>query len=139
MNAKHELFDHTADVGVRIHAHTMEEIPPAATAGLYEILGHLARTGAPEDWSYEITGDEAAFLLRDYLAEVLHLFESDHRALTNIQTHDFSDSHIAITAKSWAVDTHQSELNMEIKAITYHELAVQKTSDGYQATYIVDI
>ena len=45
MQARYELFDHTADVGVRV-ARDWPALEPA-TRGLYEVIGELAgKTGA---------------------------------------------------------------------------------------------
>lgn len=46
-----------------------------------------------------------------------------------------------VAATAWAepVDPKRHELDMEIKAITYHGLKVERDGDGWLAEVIVDI
>ena len=134
-----ELFEHTADLGVRVCAPSRAELITPATAGLYAAIGEVVANGPGEAWSCAVSGDEPVLLLRDYLAEVLQLFEREHRRLAHVEVQEFTDTRLSVTGESCLVDMGRSVLVREIKAITYHELALRRTADGYEATWIVDI
>jgi SHS2 domain-containing protein len=141
MQARYELFDHTADVGVRVYAATMAGLVEPATGGLYEVIGELvaAVTGSGEQASFEMAGDEPPVMLRDYLAEVLQLFETGKRMVTAVNVAEFSERRLAVAVETRPLDAERSEYAREVKAVTYHELRIRPLEDGFEATYIVDI
>jgi len=137
---RYELFDHTADVGVRVRAPTLAELLAPATDGLYAIIGDLVTDGREAELrELELGADEPALLLRDYLAEVLGLFEMGRLMVTTVEAREFSQARLAATVQLQRIDMTASTLEREVKAVTYHELRVCRVADGYEATYIVDI
>ena len=45
MTPGYELFDHTADIGVRVWAPSLAKLIPPASEGLYAVLGELTTFG----------------------------------------------------------------------------------------------
>jgi SHS2 domain-containing protein len=139
MIPRYELFDHTADIGIRAVAPSLPDLIEPCTAGLYAVIGTVAAAGDARPWRFEAASDDAALLLRDYLAEVLLLFDTEHRRLTGLHVTEFTPQRLCATADARPVDTRHSVLQREVKAVTYHELAVRPVAGGYEATCIVDI
>lgn len=139
MHASFELFDHTADLGVRVRAATRAGLVAPATDGLYAAIGRIVTAGPAAPWAFELTGRDAAELLRDYLADVLRLFERDHVRVCEPAVREYSDARLAVVGRVAGVDRAASELEREIKAVTYHELAVREVPGGWEAMFIVDI
>lgn len=139
MTPRYELFDHTADIGVRAWAPSLPQLVQPSTDGFYAVIGELATTGEPVAWRFELTGDDPALLLRDYLAEVLHLFDNQQRRLTDIRVRDFTPERLVVAGQARPIDGPRSAFEREAKAVTYHELAIRPIADGFEATYIVDV
>ena len=139
MEACYELFDHTADMGIRIRAASLPGLLAPAGEGLYAVIGTLVAGGESEPVTFDLTGGEPASLLRDYLGELLILFERDARRVTTLAAPVFDEQHLKVTARTANVDQTRSLLLREVKAITYHMLAIRSISGGYEATVIVDI
>ena len=139
MNAGFELFDHTADVGVRAHAADFSGLVEPATNGLYAVIGELAAEGDTKRMEFTFEGDDPSTLLRDYLAELLFAFEQESLCATSVEVVEFSDQRLHVIGRMAPVNESQSEFHREVKAVTYHELKIQPIEGGYQATYIVDI
>ncbi len=134
-----DIFDHTADMGIRARGETLAEVLCAASDGLYAIIGELRPSVAGQPKSFDLTGHDPAMILRDYLTELLHLFEHDRVMVTAVEIAEFSDRRLRARADTAAVDFRASVLYHEVKAITYHELAVCEVPGGFEATVIVDI
>lgn len=139
MAAHISFFDHTADMGIRITATSREELVGGAIDGLYRAIGRLKGRGHPRDISFEFSSDNDAGLLRDLLTEILFLFEHSQEILLQPIDVKFADDRLSVTAKAVAIDAAQSEFQHEVKAITYHELTMRPTAEGWEATVIVDI
>lgn len=139
MKPAFELFDHTADIGIRARAASLPDLLLAAKDGLYAVIGDLASAGPAEPVAFDLTGDDAAGLLRDFLHELLILFERDGRVVTSLDVEAFDESHLRATGQADQVDPERSQFAREVKAITYHELDVRRIHAGFEATVIVDI
>jgi len=134
-----KLLDHTADIGIRATADTLEELVRAAGEALYEIIGRLEATGDRRRIQLAFSADEPALLLRDYLAELLVLVERDGTIVTEVEVPVFDEDRLEAIAEVAAVDHERCAYHREVKAITYHELDLHRTDNGYEATLIVDI
>lgn len=134
-----ELFDHTADIGIRATAPSLPGLIPPAGKALYSIIGELVPSDDKRAESWELVDDDSVFLLRDYLAELLHLFESEMRIVIEPVASVFEDGRLVVHAQSVAINQRHSDFLREIKAVTYHELEIAEVDGGYQATIIVDI
>jgi SHS2 domain-containing protein len=139
VNPVFELFDHTADIGVRAFAPSLPELVRVAGEGLYRVIGELVPEGQSRPEAFTLTGGDQAELLRDYLAELLLIFERDHRMLTDVRVETFEADRLAVAGESRPVCREKSAFDREIKAVTYHGLEIRTIDGGYQATYIVDI
>ena len=139
MTGNFEFFDHTADVGIRVVADTLPELVRAAGEGLYAVLGDLIPGPEIREVRLRLAGDDRAILLRDYLAELLLLFDRDRSIVTDVEVTAFDERRLHATARVARLDDARSAYHHEIKAVTYHELEVRRTDGGYEATFIVDI
>ncbi|MFQ5494823.1 MAG: archease [Phycisphaerae bacterium] len=139
MRPSFELFDHTADLGIRVRAPALAELLQPAADGLYAAIGRLLPGGVSASVTLELTGDEAAVLLRDFLDELLILVERDGRIATGHVGTAFDDHRLHTTVRTARIDPERSVFDREVKAVTYHQLAIQSIPGGVEATLIVDI
>ena len=139
MEASFELFDHTADMGVRVHAETREDLVVAAVDGLYATIGELVAGSEESSFGFHRRGEDDATLLRDFLNELLILFERRKKRVVRLDGVRFSHRELLVAATVAPIDPDRSDYLREVKAITYHELAIRNVEGGYEATFIVDI
>jgi SHS2 domain-containing protein len=125
-----ELLEHTADVGIRAWAGSLEEAFERATEGLAEVLGAL-RPGAPgpgDPVPVEVTADDLGGLLVDWLNEVVWLREVRQAALAGVEVERVGDGvargTVALAAGGPAPD------GTFVKAVTYHRLRVEPDPGG---------
>jgi len=139
MEPSYEIFDHTADAGIRVFAPTLAGLLAPAGDGLYAVIGELVAGDPCESIGFDLEGSDAAVLLRDYLNELLILFEQDLLCVYRPNVERFDDHHLVVSAQAFPVDRDRSTFHREVKAITYHELDIRTIPGGYEATIIVDI
>src|SRR5262245_58953864 len=71
--AMYEIFEHTADLGLRIRAATREELFVDAARGLFSmIVENLDDVQPRENRRYNIVGQDHVYLLFDWLNELLY-------------------------------------------------------------------
>jgi SHS2 domain-containing protein len=139
MDPSFELFDHTADMGLRIRAATLSGLLEPAARALYASIGTLQAAGDGSPRAIELSGGEPAELLRDFVTELLVVFEHEGRIATRIDSPVLEDALLSASCLLEDVDGPRSEFAREVKAVTYHELAIREIDGGYEATMIVDI
>ncbi|TWT43887.1 hypothetical protein RAS1_02870 [Phycisphaerae bacterium RAS1] len=135
----YELLDHTADLGVRVTAPTFLALLPVAVEALYATIGDVRPGAVVGRERLEYQGSDLAALFRDFLADLLYRFETRSEVAVRIEPLAFSSGRLAAEATFAAVDVQTSELEREVKAVTYHELALRETPGGVEAHFIVDI
>lgn len=139
MRAGFEFFDHTADMGIRVCAADLPALLQPAAEGLYAAIGELVAGAPVTPVSLDLGGHDAAELLRDFLTELLILFERDQRMMTTIDCRQFDDQRLIAVAQMNQIDPETSVFDREVEAVTYHELAIRTITGGVEATFIVDI
>jgi SHS2 domain-containing protein len=152
-----ELFDHTADLGLRVRAATLADLLAEAGRGLLAM--HVANpesVQAEREKIIELTANDPNFLLFDWLSELLYAFESEKLLLAEfdiaIACGDIgregdtpaeplgSAFVLRATCRGELRDDSRHVMDHEVKAITYHGLSVQQGADGnWEAEVIVDI
>jgi SHS2 domain-containing protein len=135
----HELFEHTADLGLRAEAATLDGLFAEAAACLLAAIVEEPSTVRPEvSLEIRIDGTDREYLLFDWLKELLFRFEADHMLFSEFAV-TVRDDGLTATVRGEALDPARHSLSHEVKAITYHELKVVPTAAGWLAEVIVDI
>jgi len=77
-------------------------------------------------------------LLVAWLRELLFQFSAREFLFKDFSIEDISSTHIKGIARGERIDRARHELKKEIKAVTYHELKVEKVNDLWQGKVIFD-
>jgi SHS2 domain-containing protein len=135
----YELFEHTADLGLRVRAPDLNTLFREAAVGLFSmIVEDVTRIRPNHLVTFTVPGSDREYLLFDWLRELLLV--ADERRMV-FGTFDVTVTDSGLTGSAWGepLDPDRHGLNREVKAITYHELKVVPTADGWLAEVIVDI
>jgi len=134
-----ELFEHTADLGLRIRAATLEELFSEAGRGLLAMLVANPEAVRPlRSMTIELAAVDPAYLLFDWLNELLFAFEDQKLLLVEFDLH-LAESKLTATCRGEPMDPSRHQMDHEVKAITYHGLRAMQTANGWEAELIVDI
>ncbi len=135
----YETFDHTADIGIRVRAAELNELFADAARGLFAaIVANLDDVLPVQQISFRVSGDRLDDLLFDWLAELLYTFDTRRLVFSDFHA-EVVDNGLTATARGEPMDRSRHEMDMEVKAITYHGLKVERQGDGWLAEFIVDI
>lgn len=135
----YETFEHTADLGLRVRARNLNTLFAEAATALFAVLvDDLSAVEPRERIDLTIEGDDRAYLLFDWLRELLYRFDAEHRLFARF---DVQVSETGLEGHAWGepLDRDRHTLAHEVKAITYHGLKVEQAEEGWLAEVIVDI
>jgi SHS2 domain-containing protein len=131
----YEVFEHTADIGLRVHAADL----PGLFTGAADALFSLISPGAASDGEprhFAVAGDDPELLLFDWLNDLLFTSSTDDVVLTDIELRVDSEG---IDAVAVARPVEAADVLREVKAITYHGLSVRRDGNEWLAEFIVDV
>lgn len=135
----YEIFEHTADLGLRVRAPTLAALLADAARGLFAmVVEDLSAIEPHVTRVFQITGNDQTYLLFDWLNELLFVCDTERLVFSQFDVQLTADG-LSATACGEPLDAARHRLTHEIKAITYHELKVEKTDGGWMAEVIVDI
>ena len=135
----YEFFSHTADLGLRVQAVTLDELFVDAARGLTAMFLADANTlRAVEVRTFTLSGESNEYLLFDWLSELLFAFESERLLFCEFDVR-VSDGKLQAICRGERADPARHRLEHEVKAITYHGLRVEERDGAWLAELIVDI
>ena len=135
----YEICEHTADLGIRVTAATLADLLAEAARGLTAVIaGDVAQIRHTTTESFAVAGTDPAWLLCDWAAEVLAAFELRRMLFREFDV-AVDEGGLRATARGERYDPARHVLAHEVKAVTSHELDVQRTPNGWQGFFIVDI
>ncbi len=135
----YEFFEHTADLGLRVRAADLKSLFEDAGRGLTSmIIDNPADIRLDQEVSISIDGSETDYLLFDWLNELLYRFDSEGLLFGEFNV-ELEPTGLKAIVRGEPVTADRHQLSREVKAITYHQLQVEQTADGWQAEVIVDI
>ncbi|MGE0009213.1 MAG: archease [Candidatus Babeliales bacterium] len=141
-----EALPHTADLKIRVYGASLSELFSNALIGMFQSIEPVVPQCKiidervvcqllPAHHTIKIASSEVDLLLIDFLSEALYLSDVHNEAYLAVDVHIFNERALEATIKGVPV----KRFGIEIKAVTYHDLKILKTNDGYQVDIVFDI
>lgn len=133
-----EVLEHTADIGLRISADSLNNLFAEAAKGLFSLLiENVNDICESRQLTIELQADRLDDLLFDWLSELLYCFEVRKLVLSRF---DVNITQTRLHATVFGEPCSQRHiLSHEVKAVTYHQLFVTQTPQDCCAQVILDI
>jgi len=139
------IFDHTADIGLEVRGDSLADLLATAARATFEQM--------IEDWPTEaacvreVRAAPAAGLKNDlgellvvWLQELLFLFETEHLVPRSFEFSVAGRDEVRADVGFGVFVPGRHRTRLEIKAVTYHELAVREEPGGaWSARFILDV
>lgn len=130
----YEEIDHTADWAFRAFGSTLQELFEHAAYALFALEGALDAQSTLKR-TLHAEGIDREALLVNWLNELLFLQETRHETYQKFDITKFSDTALDATVHG----AQATAVTKFIKAVTYHDLNIEQTEKGWQATIVVDV
>ncbi|MFQ5855905.1 MAG: riboflavin biosynthesis protein RibF [Anaerolineae bacterium] len=133
-----EEIEHTADVGLRVRGKDLAQLFVNAARGMWTlIMPDIDAVEPAVTRKIELEAMDLEVLLVDWLSELLFLHETEHEAYSQFAVHDISPTHLRAEARGGPVNGHT--LRKHIKAVTFNDLSIEETAEGFIATVVFDV
>jgi SHS2 domain-containing protein len=134
----HEVA-HTADVGFEVEAPTLEGVFERAALGLGRTIADADEIAARSRRTVTIRADDRAALLHDFLHALLLLAQVEGFLFEGVEVTAINEGCIRAEVAGEPLDPARHHLHGEVKAVTWHGLAVERRGDTWRARVILDV
>lgn len=134
-------IEHTADTGIVSYGMTLNEVFIHAAEGMFNLITDPDGISPAASIEVEVKADDKSYetLLVEWLNELLYRFDTDHMLFSHFNISSLSPDKLRAHCSGERIDLSRHSIKTEIKAATYHMLAIKKTNGGYQAKVIFDL
>jgi protein archease len=133
------ILEHTADVGFEAFGSTLPEVFENAARALENLMVEQASVKRRGEVRIEVQGSDRAELLVNWLSEILYQHDAERWLFRDFKIETLDDHVVSGIAQGEKFDQARHQANLMVKAITYHQLSLQQTTDGWRAQVYVDI
>jgi len=133
------VIEHTADTGISIEAGDLADLFKTSAEGMFSLITDVEDISISSDFNLKLQEDSLEDLFAGWLKELLFKFDTQRFLPVEYNFHELKSNFLKATIRGGKFDLNEHAINMEIKAVTYHELKVQKTDSGWRAHVIFDI
>lgn len=141
-NPPFEILEHTADVGLRAFGETLSELFTNAAQGMITLAleseAALQENRPEKCRKLTASGEDREELLIQFLSEILYALDSEGWRFVEFRIQTIESN--AIEAEGWGIREERSEHSrVAVKAVTYHQVSVTQTNEGWEAVVYFDI
>ena len=129
-----EEISHTADWSARIWAEDLPSLFTESARAMNSLSGTVTGSGPRLRQTFEAKGPDAESLLVAFLSELLYYQEQENLV--------FDTFEIEVNSKTLRAEMEGAEVatsEKAIKAVTYHNLKIEKTNRGWETTIVFDV
>ena len=130
---------HTADVAFEVEAPTLAEVFERAALGLARTIADADGIAARARRTVEIRRDDRVALLHDFLHALLLLVQVDGFLAEGVEVTAIDEGYVRAVVEGEPLDPARHQLHGEVKAVTWHGLAVERHGDAWRARVILDV
>ena len=133
------ILDHTADVGLEAHGPDLPSLFNNAARGMFHIIVSLKTIKPGKKLQIKLSADNLENLMVNWLSELLYLSATKAMLFSRFDIAELDSQHISAIAFGEPIDHTRHELYTEIKAVTYHDLKVEKIGPLWRARVLFDV
>lgn len=133
----YEILEHTADIGLRAKGATLDELFCETARGLADIIG-VWRPGRGERVPVELDADDVGALVVDWLSEIIYLHDARGASIAGVDIARVDERRLAASISLAPLHEQPAE-GIQVKAVTYHQLRVERAEGGWIAEVYFDV
>lgn len=138
MGLRYEVMSHTADTGILAHGASLREVFENAAFAMFDLMYGIGDLVAEDRVEVEVEATTMEELLVDWLSTLLSEAEINDLAFCSFGIDVLVEGRLI----GWVGGESTVDLELvgpPIKAVTYHELAIDRSSDGWSARVVFDV
>src|SRR5512138_3630401 len=129
-----EEISHTADWSARVWASDLPSLFAEAARAMNSLAGTVIAKGPRLKRTFEAAAPDAESLLVAFLSELVYCQEQENLAFEVFDV-KVQDGRLKVEMEGGQI----ASTDKAIKAVTYHNLKIEKTKRGFETTIVFDV
>jgi len=134
-----EEFEHGSDVGLRVRGRSLPELFDNAARGMIELMLEPGGVRPRQQRRIEARADDVEGLLVGWLGEVVFAFDADGFSPARARVERLEAGMVEGTLCGEPFDHERHVVRNAIKAVTWHNLKVERQGELYCVSIVFDV
>ena len=130
-----EEVEHTADLSIRVRGRSLEELFVNAALGMATLMVDPNQVEPSLERQVELEEYDTETLLVSWLGELLWFNEKSDAVFVRFEIEELTPTRLQATVWGGPAPSQWKQ----IKAVTFHDLEIIETDDGYEVTVVFDV
>jgi SHS2 domain-containing protein len=130
-----EEIEHTADWAIRVRGRHMKELFTNAALGMAMLIADVGAVEPAIERRVELEEFDTETLLVSWLSELLWFTEEAGAIFVRFEIEELTPTRLQGTVWGGPAPGGMEQ----IKAVTFHDLQIVETGDGYEVTLVFDV
>jgi SHS2 domain-containing protein len=135
---KYKFLSHTADMKFQAFGKSIEEMFANSALAMFSSM-YEGKIKEKRTSKIKAKGKDFESLLYNFLEELLVLFDGEQFFLSKVKSLKIDEKKFRLEAKVIGDYAENYKINIDVKAITYHEMFVKKEKDKWVCQVVLDV
>lgn len=135
----YELLEHTADLGIKVWGADLKELFIHSASAMYELIADIDSVRPAISIEVRTEAQDKDELLKNWLSELLYYFHVKDMLFSEFLIKELDEKKIISVARGERIDRERHNLKHEIKAVTFHNLKIEKEDEKLATEIIFDV
>ena len=133
------LLEHPSDLGIEATGPTLCEAFEQAALGLISVIADPQTIDAKDERRITLEAQDYENLLVRWLSEILYLYDGEDFLLKVPKIESLSPIKLSARLLGEKYEASKHIVKLDVKAVTYHQLAIKKGNGGTTVQVFLDI
>ena len=133
------ILDHPADIGIEARGATLPEAFEQAAAGMMSIIVDPSTVGKKEARVIDVAGSDHEQILVRWLSELLYQYDGRGFVGREFCVEQLTPLFLRASVQGETFDPERHATRLDVKAVTYHQVAVEENAGGAVVRVYFDI
>ncbi len=134
-----EILEHPADIGFRAYGEDLPRLFRSAALAMLAIAIDPAAVEPRTEYALAVESGDLESLMVDWLSEVLYRFDGKGIAFCDFRVRAFSETAIEAVGLGEPRDPDRHPARLIVKAVTYHQLKIERRGEMWTAEVYLDV
>lgn len=133
------LLEHPSDLGIEASGRTIGEAFEQAALGLISVIAETDNIEPLDERRVTVDAQDYENLLVKWLSEILYLYDGEDYLLKAAEVESISPTKLVARVSGEKYKPEKHKLEMDVKAVTYHQLSIETSSAMTTVRVFLDI
>ena len=134
-----KIIDHTGDMGIVVYGGDLKELFFNAGRAFFSLITNLNRIRSTFEHTIVLKSENLDELMVTWLGELLYLFDAKGMLLKKFDLDEINKHGLKAVVRGESFQPERHVIKREIKAVTYHQVKVEKKDGKWEGRIIFDL